>query len=192
MRPLLTETFPIFYRETVADAPLSVPDDLDLAQRLFQANCGPASFAALVGTLITDIIRFFPHFPDSPHTSIPEMRRALQECGVEYQAADDWPELGLALIQFTGAWTERRSFHAAAQNRHWIAVRKGRVYDVNAHAWLARDQWKKEVMPLLVAARPATTGWRLAKSYEVLPALRYLPEFPLAARSVPARSGCGR
>lgn len=76
-------TFPIFLRETMPDAPLGVPDDLGLAQRLFQANCGPASFAALVGTLITDIIRFFPHFPREPHTSIPHMRRALQDCGVE-------------------------------------------------------------------------------------------------------------
>jgi len=188
--PLHFPSFPIFKRETVPDATFSVPEDLAIAQRLFQANCGPASFAALVGTLITDIIRFFPQFPQAPHTSIPNMRRALRECGVEYQSSEVWPKLGLGLIQFTGPWTKRNSFHAAAQNRHWVAVRHGKIYDVNAHAWLPLHQWESDIMPLLVAARLATTGWRLAKSYEVLPTLRYLPEFPLAAPNARAH-GCG-
>ncbi len=184
--------FSIFERETKPDAPLGVPDDLDQARRIFHANCGPASFAALVGALITDIIRFFPHFPESPHTSVPHMRRALADCGVEYQSAETWPQLGLGLIQFTGPWTERGSFHAAAQHRHWVAARSGKIYDVNAHAWLPLRQWECEIMPLLVAARPATTGWLLAKSYEVMPSLRYLPEFPLAAQNASSRGCCAR
>jgi hypothetical protein len=183
-------TFPIFERETKPDAPLGVPEDLAHAHRMFQANCGPASFAALVGTLITDIIRFFPHFPDIPHTSIPQMRRALRECGVEYQTAQEWPRLGLGLIQFTGPWTARGSYHESAQNRHWVAVRHGKIYDINAHAWLPLWQWKTEIMQLLVESRPTTTGWLLAKSYEVLPTLQYLPEFPLAEQSEPSRDLC--
>ena len=45
--PLDLATFPIFERETKPKTPLGVPKDLDLARRIFQANCGPASFAAL-------------------------------------------------------------------------------------------------------------------------------------------------
>lgn len=181
-------TFPIFAREAQSNVLLGVPDDLEIARRLFQVNCGPASFAALVGTLITDIIRFFPHFPDTPHTSIPHMRRALQECGVAYHSANEWPQLGLCLIQFTGPWTEKLRFHAAAKHRHWVAACRGKIYDVNAHAWLHLAQWETSIMPLLVAAHPAATGWQLAKSYEVMPSLRYLPEFPAAVRSGPAHS----
>lgn len=183
-RHLEFETFPIFARESSSDATLSVPDDLELAQGIFKANCGPASFAALVGTLITDIIRFFPHFPNSPHTSILHMRRALQQCGVAYSCPEKWPRLGLCLIQLTGPWTERARFHETARHRHWVATGASKVYDVNAHAWMSRIDWEQEIMPLLVTAHPAATGWRLAKAYEVLPSFRRLPEFPLAARTL--------
>lgn len=183
VRPLELETFPIFERETCRNAVFYVPNDLELAQGIFQANCGPASFAALVGALITDIIRFFPHFPDSPHTSIPDMRRALENCGVDYTCPDDWPHLGLCLIQFTGPWSVHGRFHAAAQHRHWVAASDGNIYDVNAHSWMPRSTWERRVMPLLMEAHPAATGWKLAKSYEVLPRLRHLPVFPLATQT---------
>jgi hypothetical protein len=181
--PLELETFPIFERELRSNSEFAVPGDLEIAQGIFQANCGPASFAALVGALVTDIIRFFPHFPDSPHTTVPHMKRALDQCGVTYTPADAWPRLGLCLIQFTGPWTEKARYHAAAQHRHWVAAAAGKIYDVNANAWMPRLDWEREIMPLLVAGHIAATGWQLAKSYEVLPSLRYLPEFPLAGRT---------
>ncbi len=183
-------TFPIFKREAQMGGRHEVPADLDIARKLFHANCGPASFAALVGTLITDIIRFFPHFPHSPHTSIPHMRWALDKCGVAYKSTDQWPRLGLALIQFIGPWSDRGRFHAEAQHRHWVAVSNGHVYDVNAHSWLPLDQWRAIVMPLLIEAHPAATSWSLAKSYEVIPSLRYLPEFPQISQNAPSRSRC--
>lgn len=117
------------------------------------------------------------------------MRWALERCGVEYESTNDWPHIGLALVQFRGPWTETKRFQEAAKKRHWVAVSNGNIYDVNAHAWLPLTQWESRIMPLLIAARPATTGWQLAKSYEVKPSLRYLPEFPVVERNEPLR-GC--
>ena len=154
------------------------PVDVDLCMRLFSANCGPASFAALTGLLVTEIMRFFPHFPESSHTNIPQMNAALSACGI--RAADggnDWPQNGLCLLQICGPWTDRGWPGAACRHRHWVAVRNGYVYDVNVNQWLTKKRWESTVMSKLAAAHPRSTGWRLSKalSVEVQPVA--FPEF---------------
>lgn len=175
--------FPIFQHLEASTDQNPVPVDLELASRMFRANCGPASFAALIGSLILDIIRFFPQFPASPHTSIPHMKRALEQSGVQYNSRKSWPNVGLCLIEFTGPWTKRGQYSEAAKHRHWVATIRGQIYDVNANQWLQMDVWEQQIMPHLVEAHPGRTGWRLLKSYEVLPAANFLPEFPLAGLS---------
>lgn len=157
---------------------MPIPADLHLASHLFQANCGPASFAALVGTLVTDIIRFFPHFPNSPHTTIPQMQAALDQCGINYQNHQFWPKFGLCLIQFKGKWSQNGRFYETAKHRHWVSCCDSRIYDVNANKWLSKQQWLTNIMPQLMEAHPGSQDWCVAKAYEVEPQECLLPMFP--------------
>jgi len=154
-----------------------VPVDLAPCVRLYRANCGPASFAAVTGLLVTDIIRFFPQFPADPHTNIPQMKSALSRYGVSAEdITETWPEDGLCLIQITGPWTERVWSHAACGHRHWVGVRNRCIYDVNEHAWSEYPIWAKS-MGERAAAHPRATGWKLLKSLRLARQPACLPEF---------------
>lgn len=123
---------------------LTAPADVDLAHRMFRANCGPASFAALVGALVLDVIQYFPHFPHSPHTSIPQMRKAINLYGAEYCSGNDWPQAGLCILQLQGPWIAKKRFFESARHRHWVASNQGHVYDVNARSWMPYNRWSKK------------------------------------------------
>lgn len=155
-----------------------IPDDLDRSARWFRANCGPASFAAITGLLITDIIRFFPQFPAMPHTNVPRMKEAFESCGIEAEDfGAQWPADGLCLIQITGPWTDRAWPHAACEHRHWVGVRNGFVYDVNLNAWLPRAKWQQSVMNKIAEAHSQATGWLLLKAFQIDPRPVAFPEF---------------
>jgi hypothetical protein len=154
-----------------------VPDDLALSAHLYRANCGPASFAAVTGLLITDIIRFFPQFPTDPHTNIPQMKSALSRCGISaVDMTEEWPEDGLSLIQITGPWTDRTWSHSACSHRHWVGVRNGYIYEVNEHAWMEFAGWSRS-MGERAATRPSATGWTLLKTLRLASQPTYFPEF---------------
>ena len=147
--------------------PPAIPQDTKLANRIFGANCGPVSFAALLNTLVLDVIRYFPHFPNYPHTSIPQMKRAMDAFGVAYKSDDDWPQHGLCLIQFNGIWTKHGRYSEASKHRHWVAVSFGKIFDVNGYEWMGMEVWISEIMPRLMAAHPGRSSWTLAKAYSV-------------------------
>jgi len=171
--------FPIFEHSASERNALPVPRDRDVASRAFCANCGPVSFAALLGALVVDVIRFFPQFPATPYTTIPQMKHALKESGIRYRHFDGWPSCGLCLIQFQGPWTLRNQYREAAKHRHWVAVVNGSVYDVNLHKWLAMPDWDSFITQHLVEAHPERVGWSLSKSFDVFPELQFLPQFPM-------------
>lgn len=157
-----------------------VPRDLWVAHTLYQANCGPAAFAAVLGTYITQIMQFFTHFPTQPHTNIPQMRGALRSAGVGYDDAGDvWPTDGLCLIQIDGPWN--RSPWAACRFRHWVGARNGFIYEVNENAWLSLAEWREKVMGPMVAETPKAEGWTLLRSFAVAPVPTSFPECPLSA-----------
>ena len=157
-----------------------VPRDLWVANALYQANCGPASFAAVLGTYITQIMQFFTHFPLQPHTNIPQMRGALRDAGVLYDdAGDSWPTDGLCLIQIDGPWN--RSPWAACRFRHWVGTRNGFIYDVNENAWLSLAEWQRRIMEPMVTEIPKAEGWTLLRSFAVEPQPTSFPECPVSA-----------
>lgn len=154
-----------------------VPDDLAPCVQLYRANCGPVSFAAVTGLLVTDIIRFFPQFPADPHTNIPQMKSALSRCGISAEDLTEvWPEDGLCLIQINGPWSERTWSHASCSHRHWVGVRNGYIYDVNEHDWREYTNWINS-MNERVAAHPHATRWRLLKALRLASQPACFPEF---------------
>ena len=79
---------------------LFAPLDVRRAYRVHRANCGPASFAALVGRNVCDIMNLFPNFPEKPYTNIPRMHAALRETGIAFRRdSNRLPSDGLALLQ---------------------------------------------------------------------------------------------
>src|ERR1019366_8080568 len=84
------------------DAPLGCysPSDLDDAEQLYRASCGPASFSAVCRSPVVKAMRFFSYFPERDWTTIGDMRRALTEAEVEFLDMDSsLPQYGLALLQ---------------------------------------------------------------------------------------------
>ena len=76
------------------------PPDVIEAHRLFNANCGPASFAAVCRTAVTEVMPLFPQFPSRDWTTVGDMRRALQAALLNYSdTRTALPEYGIALLQ---------------------------------------------------------------------------------------------
>src|SRR5207302_6238880 len=86
--------------------PTFVPWDIEMARLNFGANCGPASFAALMKTEVCRVISYFPHFEHSNWTNLTQMLGALDGAGYDAELRRrELPSRGLALIQWLGPWT---------------------------------------------------------------------------------------
>lgn len=145
------------------------PTDFELAHEAFDAMCGHGALAAALGKEVCDVMKFFDQ---GGWVNVPMMRRAA------YHAANSlpvmvprWPtltETAVALIQFLGPWMEPGILPAArCKYRHWVAVRRGLVWDVNEPRWLGPSQWEQAVVPGLMPKRG--TGWELFRSILIKP-----------------------
>lgn len=156
--------------DTLPPASLRSPTDVQLANRLFEANCGPASLAAILSVQVCDVIALFDQFPERPFTSRRKMEDALRACGVDFRPTETFPKFGVTLIQVEGPWT-----HAAGSERwtgrytHWVGICGDTIYDVNADRWLALTEWESHSALALMAAYPKATGWRVKRGLEVTP-----------------------
>lgn len=148
---------------------LYAPLDVDRAYRLHRANCGPASFAALFGRDVCEVMGFFPGFRAKPVTNIPRMHAALRGSGVSFRReARRFPSDGLVLIQVEGPWTAAsRAAFDAPRHRHWVSVRLGYVYEVNLESWVPRQVWEEDYLPALVARHSGATGWSVSAVFEL-------------------------
>lgn len=169
---------------------LYAPLDVGRAYRLHRANCGPASFAALLGRDVCEVMGFFPGFRAKPVTNIPRMHAALRGSGVSFRReARRFPSDGLVLIQVEGPWTAAsRAAFDAPRHRHWVSVRLGYVYEVNLESWVPRQVWEEDYLPALVARHSGATGWSVSAVFELEPAGRSAnPGGDYALRSMSGR-----
>jgi len=138
-----------------------VPWDVDIARINFRANCGPISFAAILGAEVCSIIQFFPEFPDKPWCNFTQMKRALRSYGVRFQPLRaQLPSRGLALVQWLGPWTARDFFGRKSLNyTHWIAINNSLVFDHTVEQWLPLAEWKRDVAASFLQEIPGAIGW---------------------------------
>jgi hypothetical protein len=149
---------------------LRSPTDVELANHLFDANCGPASLAAILSIQICDLMALFDQFPESPYTSRQKMEDILKEARVLFLTTSDLPAFGLALIQFEGPWSSSPSTARwAGRYSHWIGVSGDQFYEINCDRWTDRREWETNVATALVASYPSATGWRVKLGLEVVP-----------------------
>ncbi len=126
-----------------ADGLPRVPPDIAQCARLLQANCGPVSLAAVLGTTVIEVMKFFPHFPRRDYTTLADMHYALS-CisAMSSPSGNDFPSTGMALVQLDGPWTVVGvPVRAQLRYTHWVACRSGFLFDINVGDWIEIDEW---------------------------------------------------
>lgn len=160
------------FKQLAADSLPPVPPDILQSAREFRATCGPVSLAALLGTTVIEVMRFFPEFPQRDYATQADMVYALQSCGARFQAEVD-PSLpidGVSLVQIEGHWT-RPGVPIRAQLRytHWVACRCGYIFDQNIGDWLESSEWLNRGAATWMEAIPGFNGFRIRTGLSVMP-----------------------
>lgn len=148
-----------------------VPPDIQQSARIFNATCGPISFAAVLGTFVVEVMRYFPEFPQRHHTTAADMVYALQHCGAEFTPVDSTlPHTGVALIQLEGPWTNPGSpVVAQLSYTHWVALRGEYVFDSNLEDWIEREEWLARGGMQWMSTVKDCSGFRVRTGYSILP-----------------------
>ena len=165
-----TARFPVMKRADYSAQPDFVPWDIEVARLNFGANCGPSAFAAATGRDVCRIMRYFAHFEQSQcWTNLTQMRSAFEEAGYVTEVSRmKLPAVGVALIQWTGPWTEKHFFSRwSLVHTHWIAVNNGRVFDHTVGAWQTLSQWISDTASGFLDEIPQASGWSVKYGVEV-------------------------
>lgn len=168
--PVTLSKVTAFDTDPLADLP-RLPPDLVTAAKVFGANCGPMALAAVLGTFVCEVMRFFPYFPERTHTTPSDMAYALGACGAGHQRMRKaLPTIGVGMIQIEGPWT----LHPGAGRhaliyRHWIACSGRYIYDCNLDDWLERDEWMRAGVFSWLSGIPKATGWHPRVAFELAP-----------------------
>jgi hypothetical protein len=167
--PLCEWDFLSLGRRGARNGSLYNPADVHFANRFFNANCGPAAFAAVTRRSICSVMRCFPKFPRKPWTTRADMESALKKMSTEWSPVEsDLPRRGLALIQLIGPWNRLRNPCAALTRTHWVGVYDDYLYDVNWDGWLPRFIWQQLIYPSLEERYRGACGWRPLAGFEFL------------------------
>jgi hypothetical protein len=155
-------------------------DDAERAAESWGCNCGPAALAAICGLTLDAVRPLMGDFEAKGYTNPTLMREALQRTGRPWRPRGDkeWPNYGLARIQWTGPWTKPGvPPRVAYRHTHWVGgCRDGAaigVFDINAmsngNGWCALDDWSRLLVPWLLeeCVPKADGGWFITHSLEV-------------------------
>lgn len=168
-------------------------EDMDRANAVWGANCGPTSVAAICGLTLDEVRPYFAAagFDAKRYTNPKMMHEVLNAIGRPWQrvktsqpsgAAAHMPWWGLCRIQWHGPWTDPGANPRwAYRQTHWIGAAKRKedgsigVYDCNAMApsadgsgWTSLEAWSEIIAPWIIRGIPrATGGWHVTHAIEV-------------------------
>lgn len=162
-------------------------DDAEQASESWGCNCGPAALAAVLGQTLDDIrpAVMAAGFADKGYMNPTMMKAALSAAGGGIKAErcfgtatrsagwGQFPDGGLARIQFTGWWTEANNWRVAYGRTHWVASyrpgivdRSLYIFDINGGLMRAED-WEKKIVPAIAATlERADGGWFVTHRWE--------------------------
>lgn len=121
------------------------PTDIEEANELWNANCGPCSVAAILNLPVNDVRELFEGFESRGYANITHIKDALNRAGVKYyNAGATLPKHGLAFVQWGGH--EAKPARVQYRFTHWIAVDGDAIFEVNAPHLTTLESWK-EIMP---------------------------------------------
>jgi len=94
------------------------------------------------------------------------MKAILRGIGIKFAEtyrSDEWstfPEIkfGLVRVQWGGDWTRPGvPMKARYRKTHWVAIKGGFIFDVNAAQWLQHEVWDQKLVPWL--CEECVPGW---------------------------------
>jgi hypothetical protein len=147
------------------------------------ANCGPGAVAGVLGMTLDDLRPHLVDFEQKGYTNPTLMWRILKGLGVRfsYRGGDlgrsNWPEFGMARVQWEGPWTQPGVPPAARyRHTHWVGSHRHdgavSVFDVNCicvGGWVTVTEWSEKVVPwLLHECEPRASGlWHITHAVEI-------------------------
>src|SRR5579872_4549127 len=158
---------------------------LDDANRAFDecgANCGPCSIAAVLGLTLDDLRPQMGDFESKHYTNPTLMWDVLKRCGVCFSLTKpprEWPDYGLARVQWEGPWTAPGvPARVAYRHTHWVGARAKNplnvdIFDINAMnsgGWVGVADWAGHIVPWIIehcVAKGATGRWHLTHVVEI-------------------------
>jgi hypothetical protein len=152
--------------------------DANRAYDEWGCNCGPGALAAVLDITLDQARPLIPGFDAKRYTSPSMMNAALRAFGRSWRKIGaQWPEYGLARIQWEGPWTEPGvPMVARYRHTHWVGAQRGRadigIFDINCMnngtGWVSLSDWAGYVAPWLSALTKHATGkWHLTHAIEV-------------------------
>lgn len=155
--------------------------EADAAYDGWGCNCGPGAIAAIMGMSLGEVRPLLGDFERKRYTNPTLMWEILDRIGRPWRKVGSaWPKFGLARIQWEGPWMEPGVPMAARYRQtHWVASwitddRGHGIFDINmtgnGSGWGRREDWEREIVPLIVAATPRANGkWHVTHGVEVQP-----------------------
>jgi hypothetical protein len=160
----------VAFKDERTDALPVVPPDIGQSIQELGATCGPVSVAAVFGTSVVEVMRFFPGFPQKNWVTSADMRYALDCAGARWERRSCLPRIGVALIQLEGPWTSPGApVRAQLGQTHWVACRNGYVLDLNIGDWLEMEEWLCRGAASWMQSVPRCTGFSLREAFDITP-----------------------
>lgn len=130
------------------------------------AMCAHGALAAALGITVMEVMKLFAK---KGWINLPMMMSAVSASGRRWehheQPQDSWD--AVILIQWIGPWTQPGvPPRVACRYRHWVATRRGLIWDANWPEWISHSEWKERALDLVPAR---STGWRVPASLRLLP-----------------------
>lgn len=159
-------------------------EDADRAHDEWGANCGPGAVAAILGMTLNEVRPQMGDFERKGYTNPTLMWDTLQRLGVTFSyrggelGRENWPNYGLARIQWEGPWTKHGVPIAARyRHTHWVGACRGSrsmgIFDINCinngSGWVDVADWVRTVVPwLLSVCEPKSSGhWHITHCVEI-------------------------
>lgn len=162
-------------------------DDINRAHKVWSANCGPAAISAVLNRPLDEVRPHMGDFERKGYTNPTLMFAALESLGVQFshrgrdwQGRVDWPDFGLARIQWERPWTKPGvPIRARYRYTHWVGVNAGHqdkigIFDVNAigngTGWRALFDWAETIVPWILenCVPRANGGWHITHAVEIV------------------------
>jgi hypothetical protein len=156
-------------------------EDAERASDEWGANCGPGAIAAVMGMTLDELRPHMGDFEKKHYTNPTLMWQVLRNVGATWHLRKpiQWPNYGLARIQWEGPWTSPGvPPRVAYRHTHWVgAMRCFRreeigVFDINAMnsgGWISLDDWMHTLVPwILEQCVPKANGnWNITHTVEI-------------------------
>ncbi len=158
----------------------------EIANESWGFNCGPAAVAAICGLYLDELRPHLGDFELKHYTNPKLMWEILNNLGVRWMMQTNtpggvqWPNYGLARIQWEGPWTaEGVPMAARYRQTHWVGVHGLNrlnigIWDINCLSidhrtgWVSLDDWTNLMVPFITGNIKRANGkWHITHAVEI-------------------------